>query len=89
MESRDLDFLILGCDGIFDVMSNEECSEIVWETVHLFVSKGMTKESDYEICMGECINNVLKKSLILKSEDNVTVILIAFKNLFEAVQRQS
>jgi serine/threonine protein phosphatase PrpC len=33
---EDLDFIILGCDGIFDVMSNEECCEVVWETVELF-----------------------------------------------------
>jgi protein phosphatase 2C family protein 2/3 len=29
----DLDFIVLGCDGIFDKLSNEDTSECVWKTV--------------------------------------------------------
>ena len=28
---RDHDFIVLGCDGIFDKMSNKEVVDVVWE----------------------------------------------------------
>lgn len=28
------DFFLLGCDGIFDKMTNKECVEAVWHTYH-------------------------------------------------------
>jgi len=38
-------------------------------------------EAHYEHIIGECVNNVLKRALIQKSEDNVTAIMVCFKNL--------
>lgn len=29
----DIDFIVLGCDGIFDKLSNEDTAECVWKTV--------------------------------------------------------
>jgi serine/threonine protein phosphatase PrpC len=29
----DTDFIVLGCDGIFDKLDNEDTSECVWKTV--------------------------------------------------------
>lgn len=65
-------------DGIFDVMSNQEVSDIVWETIAYYKDMG---SSDFTKCLCDCVNNVLKYSLVKNSEDNVTVILIMFKNL--------
>lgn len=31
--TSDLDFIVLGCDGIFDKMSNKECIRKVWESI--------------------------------------------------------
>lgn len=35
----------------------------------------------YEKILNECVNNVLKRALIHKSADNVTAIMVCFKNL--------
>ena len=35
----------------------------------------------YEKILNECVNNVLKRSLIQGSDDNVTAIMICFRDL--------
>ena len=30
----DLDYVFLGCDGIFDALTNEEVNQIIWETIN-------------------------------------------------------
>jgi len=30
---------MMGCDGIFDVLSNEEVNEVIWETVDYYKEK--------------------------------------------------
>lgn len=32
---KEHDFIILGCDGIFDKLSNEDVSNCVWNSVHI------------------------------------------------------
>ena len=79
----ELDYVLLGCDGIFDTLTNEEVNSIIWETINYYRDvKGLSKSTLGE-CLNDCVNNVLKKSLIQHSEDNVTVIFIAFRDLFE------
>jgi protein phosphatase 2C family protein 2/3 len=79
--SAELDYVLLGCDGIFDTLTNEEVNAIIWETINYYREvKGLNKDS-LQDCLGECVNNVLKKSLINQSEDNVTVILVLFRAL--------
>lgn len=81
--SDDLDYVLLGCDGIFDALTNEEVNQIVWETVHQYKTSKSKLGNTYQLCLNDCVNNILKKSLLQNSEDNVTVILVAFRNLFE------
>ena len=35
----------------------------------------------YDEILGECVNNILKRSLLNQSEDNVTLIMLVFKDL--------
>lgn len=79
----DLDYVMMGCDGIFDVLSNEEVNEVIWETVDYYKEKNDQANDLFGLCMNDCLNNVLKKAMIQKSEDNITVIFIAFKNLLK------
>jgi serine/threonine protein phosphatase PrpC len=81
--TTDLDYVLLGCDGIFDALTNEEVNEIIWETVEQYKGLSSKLHNAYQLCLNDCVNNVLKKSLIQNSEDNVTVILVVFRNLFE------
>ncbi len=79
--SAELDYVLLACDGIFDSLTNEEVNAVIWETIEYYRDvKGLSKDTVAE-CLSDCVNNVLKKSLLNSSEDNVTCILIFFKNI--------
>jgi len=78
----DIDFLVMGCDGVFDKLTNEKVSETVWETVDFYKDRYASDPSTYEFILGECVNNVLRRAMLSRSEDNLTVILLCFRNLF-------
>jgi len=84
--NKDIDYVLLGCDGIFDVLTNEMVNEVIWETVEQYKQqKGKDVDNSNLLghCLNDCVNNVLKKSLIQQSEDNVTVILVVFKDFLQ------
>jgi protein phosphatase 2C family protein 2/3 len=61
------DFIILGCDGIFDKMTSEECVKCTWNSCNLEGQSQETKESKkasnvHNQC-GLCVETVLKNSL--------------------------
>ena len=41
-QEEDHDFIILGCDGIFDVLTNVEVRRIVWATIKSEISSAST-----------------------------------------------
>jgi len=75
------EFLVLACDGIWDVMSNEEIIE--------FVSDRLKVHRDLEAVANEVIDTCLHKG----SRDNMSVIVITFpgapKVCGEAVRREN
>jgi len=81
----DDDFVLLASDGIFDTMSNNEIIETIFETLRYFKQRSIDPYREYEHILGECVSNVMKRALIKQSEDNVTVMIICFKNLLDLV----
>lgn len=81
--STDIDYVMLGCDGIFDSLTNEEVNAIIWETIEYYRDIKSLNRDNLADCLNDCVNNVLKKSLINQSEDNVTVILIMFRDIVD------
>ena len=96
LKKDNLDFLILGCDGIYDQMSNQEILDLAWMVLK---NKFEHKENGSNIFNGNVnlngnindLNNIhyksglivdliLKSSLARKSFDNVTCVFIAFKD---------
>ena len=67
------DFLVLGCDGIYDELSSQEVIDCVWNSTSN--AKGTFKN----LCenAAESIN---KRALQKRSLDNVTSLIIAFEN---------
>lgn len=72
-----MDFVFLGTDGIFDVLSNQKIIEIIWSTIDYYKGKTLDKKTVLE----EAINNVMRKALMKESDDNITAILVCFRDI--------
>jgi len=68
------DFIILGCDGIFEKMDSEEVIEVGWKAIR------KTTTNIHEAC-GNAVESILKASMLKKSSDNVTAIIICLSDL--------
>lgn len=73
----------MGCDGIFDKLSNQEVADCLWMSV-----RDVKKESNIENStpiinvhkqIGVGVEYIIKNSLYRRSMDNVTVVVIAFE----------
>lgn len=62
------EFLIMGCDGLWDVMSSQ-CAVTI-------VRKELMKHNDPEICSRELVNEALKRNTC----DNLTVVVVCFSS---------
>jgi len=69
-----LDFIVMGCDGIFDSLTNTEVSDCVWLGL-----KDIKSDNIHLSCAASC-DLIMKTSLIKKSYDNVSCIIICFEN---------
>lgn len=68
-------YVLLASDGIFDAVSNNEIDDVIRETAFRF------KDEQFCEFSKEAVNNVIKLALYNGSEDNISVILIALKDL--------
>ncbi|KAK6913635.1 PPM-type phosphatase-like domain [Dillenia turbinata] len=66
--TADDEFLIIGCDGIWDVMSNQEAVSLV--------RRGLRHHDDPQQCARELVMEALR----LNTRDNLTVIVICFSS---------
>jgi serine/threonine protein phosphatase PrpC len=72
-------YLILACDGIWDVMSNEEAGEFVVKQVEKAVA---ADEADILPKVGDLL---LEECLKLGSKDNMSVVIVALSGTSEKV----
>ena len=94
---NDIDYFILGCDGIFDQMSSSDvfkCVSLVIER-NKEIYKCKEKNSnikynynslygnsvDIHTTSGDVVDLILKAAMLRQSYDNVTCLFISFKNL--------
>ena len=65
------DFIVLGCDGIFDRLSNREVISSIWSAID-----ESTPQNIHNAC-GAGVEGVIKSALAHKSLDNLTSVVIA------------
>jgi protein phosphatase 2C family protein 2/3 len=67
--TEDDEFLIIGCDGIWDVMSSQQAVSLV--------RRGLRRHDDPE----QCAKDLVMEALRLNTFDNLTVIVVCFTSL--------
>ena len=72
------DFLVLGCDGIYDDLSNQEVINAAW-----YVYKNKSKEKNYDIneLTQDACDMVIKYAMEKKTSDNLSCIIIGLEGL--------
>ena len=67
---------MLGSDGIFDKLENEEIAKAIWSTLDYSESMGGNANEQGGICADMAIKLAMSKN----SKDNVSAIFIGFRN---------
>ena len=71
------EFLVIACDGIFDVISNEDAAMIARKSLIQSKEKGLMEK---DACTRAC-SMIIEEAKVRRSNDNLTVILVLFKPL--------
>ncbi len=72
------DFIVMGCDGIFDDLSNQEIVDAAWM---VFKHRGKNKNYDiHELSMEAC-DMVIKYAMEKQSTDNLSCIVIGLEGV--------
>ena len=83
--STNMDFIIIGCDGIYDNLTNEEIIDSAW-----FAIENCCKERKYDmnlISLDAC-NMIIKNAMDKLSVDNLSVVFIGLDGLEKYINHQ-
>lgn len=81
---NDMDFILIGCDGIFDKLSNKDITLIILQTVKQCILRKTSYNSMLTIIGRNIINNAIDNG----SRDNLSLILIIMNNLYQCIQNK-
>lgn len=68
------DFMVMACDGVFDVLTNEEVNAAIWDVL----AKG-GKNDKLEDLAELATDKVIQLAIQKESTDNLTVVIVFFK----------
>ena len=79
------DFIVLGCDGIFDRLSNEQVLDACWDTINSIksneIKQGSTTPMTVHQVSGSMADAIIKQAALERSLDNLTIVIVSFDNL--------
>ena len=76
--SNSCDFIILGCDGIFDNLKNNEIIDCAWFIIQ---NTDKDRKNDINLVTLDICNMIIKNSMDKMSGDNLSVIVIGLEGL--------
>ncbi|CAD8144739.1 unnamed protein product [Paramecium pentaurelia] len=71
--NQEHDFIVMGCDGIFDKLSSEEVIDIIWQDLR------NNDKLNLHSLLSQSVDSVLKEAIFKKSSDNITLLIVAFQ----------
>ena len=103
LDKEDIDFVILGCDGIYDQLTSQDVFKCAYmmidcsknfnmkENANIINEKEKEEKEEidlYTTC-ANIVDFILKASMARKSFDNVTCLIVAFKDLLNEDKRKN
>ena len=85
LNKDDIDFFILGCDGIFDQLSSDEVMNCAWMVYNNKDNILVSQCKDIHKQSGLITDLIMKSALARKSLDNVTCLFISFKEIWNNI----
>ena len=86
--TSDLDFILIGSDGIFDRISTEDSNQIVIDEMRAYTEVLKTtskiKAGSFEHIANSCgqgVDKLMQAAMEKESMDNLSVVIISFPNL--------
>jgi protein phosphatase 2C family protein 2/3 len=76
--SSNLDFIVMGCDGIFDNLTNNEIIDCAWFAIQ---NTDKERRNDINLVSLDICNMIIKNSMDKLSGDNLSVIVIGLEGL--------
>ena len=76
---KNFDFILLGCDGIYDKLSNKEIGLIVYSTLKECVER----KKNFEHFLQKVIINIMKEAISKGSRDNLSCIFLCCDTIKE------
>ena len=73
----EFNFMVIGCDGIFDVLSNEEILECVKIVLNEKKVEEINEDNIHDLC-GDFAGMIVKGAIAKDSSDNVSCIVVPF-----------
>ena len=80
------DFIVMGCDGIFDNLSNQEICNAAW-----YVYKNIAKEKNYDIheLTQDACDIIIKYAMENEALDNLSCIIIGLEGVEKYLKNKS
>ena len=78
-----LDFVVLASCGVHNYLSNHQIIDIFWQDIKSFKSTQeqiSEKPALLQDCIGQIINKVIRKAISQGSDNNLTLVFIAFSS---------
>ncbi len=85
LKGNKIDFLIMGCDGIFDSLSNKDCVDCAWK----IMNENKKKYNNFHELNGDVVDFIIKSALKRNTMDNVTALFVSFKNFHKQFYKEN
>lgn len=77
--NEEVDFLLLGSDGVFDFVTPQEAVKLVWDAAEEWKARPGSR-CTFQDMLGSAVNSILERTLCKNADDNMTLILLIFQS---------
>jgi serine/threonine protein phosphatase PrpC len=80
---QDLDFIVMGSDGIFDKLTSKQVSDAFWEEARRTTLESGAPNCPFDVVSESCgrgIDRILNYAMETESMDNISAVVLSYNN---------